>query len=92
MEISIRLTAGIPVQEERILKLELQIFINRLHQVLCAQTIHDRETVMRRRRPAETTRLHRAHKTALRDIPGKVLTLSKDRRQVSESIRRVKES
>lgn len=45
------LTVAVPVKQEGILQLELQVFVDRLHQVLCAQTIHDGEAMVRRGRP-----------------------------------------
>lgn len=45
------LTVAVPVEQEGILQLELQVFVDRLHQVLCAQSVHDGEAMARRGRP-----------------------------------------
>lgn len=45
------LTVAVPVEQEGILQLELQVFVDRLHQVLCAQSVHDGEAMVRRGRP-----------------------------------------
>lgn len=45
------LTVAVPIEQEWILQLELQVFVNWLHQVLCAQSVHDGEAMARRGRP-----------------------------------------
>lgn len=45
------LTVAVPVEQEGILQLKLQVFVDRLHQVLCAQSVHDGEAMVRGGRP-----------------------------------------
>lgn len=45
------LTVAVPIEQEGILQLELQIFVDRLHQVLCAESVHNSEAMARRGRP-----------------------------------------
>lgn len=47
------LTVAISVEQEWILQLKLQVFIYWLHKVLCTQSIHDGEAMMRRGRPTK---------------------------------------
>ena len=50
------LTFGIPVEQERILMLEFQVFGYRFCQVMHAKTIHYHETIMGCSRPVKRTR------------------------------------
>lgn len=45
------LTVAVPIEQERILQLELQIFVYWLHQVLCTESVHNSEAMVRRGRP-----------------------------------------
>ena len=55
------LTVGVPVEQEGVLQLELQVLVDRLHQVLCAQTVHDGEAVARQSRPRGGEHHHHHH-------------------------------
>lgn len=41
------LTVAVPIKQEGILQLELQIFVYRLHQVLSAESVHNSEAMVR---------------------------------------------
>lgn len=45
------LTVAVPIEQKGILQLELQVFVDRFHQVLCAQSVHNGEAMVRRGRP-----------------------------------------
>ena len=51
------LTVAVPVEQEGILQLELQVFVDRLYQVLCAKSVHDGEAMVRGGRPQMKKRL-----------------------------------